>query len=144
MDTPHTNQTPKPGDLKVWFIEQDIIKIEPNKYNDWKGRTHYGEKHAVEEDKGQGQVMCRLYKLPNGFWEDHTWSRCLPGGVVERRTKVHTYAWLSPGDLHELRSDAYHYSVPDGTPGMVGLAKTMLKALRQQTPEGIKSYWRKV
>jgi len=135
---------PTPGDLKVWFVEQKIVKNEPSKWNDWNGSTYYGEKHAVEEDKGQGQVMCRLYKLPNGFYQQHTWDLCLPGGIVERRTKVHSYVWLSPGDLHELRSNAHHYSDPDGTPGMVRLARTMLKALRRQTPKGIRSDWRKV
>ena len=115
------DQTPKPGELKVWFIE----------FSDTTGG-----KHAVEEDHGQGQVMCRLYKLPNGFYDHHT-ARLLPGGVVDRVTRAHSYVWLSPGDLHELQSDAYHYSVPDGTPGMIRPAQTMLKALKQQTPEGI-------
>ena len=66
--------------------------------------------HASEEDHGIGQVLCRLYRLPIAFYDDHTWNRLLPAGVEERITKQHVFAWLSPHDIWELKSDADYYT----------------------------------
>ena len=65
--------------------------------------------HASEEDHGIGQVLCRLYRLPQAFYFDHI-DRDLPGGVIERTTNQHVFAWLSPHDIWELKSDADYYT----------------------------------
>ena len=89
----------KIGDYKVLYREFDEY-----------GTDYHA--HASEEDHGIGQVLCRLYRLPIAFYDDHTWNRLLPAGVEERITKQHVFAWLSPHDIWELKSDADYYTDP--------------------------------
>ena len=103
-----------PGDLKVWFASSPDIDG--------------GHHHAKDCDDGNGNVLCQMYRLPKKFYDHHDY-RDLPAGVVERSTNQHVFVWLSHIDNTELISDAQYYADPDGPPGYVASARSMLRAL---------------
>ena len=99
-----------------------------------------GARHVCEADdpSRDGSVLATLWKIPTRFWEDHTWNRCLPGGIIEKANQRYKWVWLSEADRLELISDARYYITEadylDGGPSDSS-AYSLIYAIARTRPE---------
>lgn len=88
-------------------------------------------------DQEEPSTMTTRYRLPRNFYLDHV-ARDLPAGELIHRTGSVVVVDLTPAELAELRSDAYHYAHDEELRSydrsLAGSAARTVAAIDRQTP----------